>query len=556
MEKVSIKILNHLTASIKKEPDNLGVYVDLFSYLRGIEKSDFELTHKKNSQLRQSLVKAMRKKEIVREYVPEFFELYKKTLLFDAPHYFDPFLQYLEIKRPPQERFYLPRRNVLRPLVQGLQDLADDKLDELFLSEPPRVGKTTTLLFYGTWLMGRNSEGSILYSAYSDTITRAYYQGVLEVLNDPDTYLWQDVFPESKIVQTNAQEETINLDRKKRYPSLTARSLYGTLNGACDCNYCLIADDLIGGIEEALNPDRLMAAWSKVDNNLIPRAKEGAKLLWCGTRWSINDPAGVRMDLLENDQRFKDRRYRIINLPALNEKDRSNFNYQYGVGFTTEYYRQRRASFERNGDIASWQAQYMGEPIEREGTVFNPSDLRYFDDIPTEEPDRVVLVLDPSFGGKDYTAGPICYIYGDDIYIVDVVYTNEDKVASHKNIVAKIERYGVTAVQIEANKSTEGYKDGIRELLAEKGIRINLTTKPAPPNKAKEDRILASAPYIREFMLFREVRDREYSQFMQNLFSFKLLGKNKHDDAPDSLSMAIDMIMGRKQKAEPFKRFF
>lgn len=546
------KTIRHYFAEIKRTPVNYLFYQDLFEYLRAIEGEDYELAHEKNRELRDKVVEAMG----LRYNLEEFFEIYKKSLLFEAKRDLDSYLQYIEINRKPEERFYLPRRKALSPITQGIQDLADDKLDELFISQPPRTGKTTELLFSTTWLMGRNSEGSILYSAYSDTITRAFYNGTLEILNDPDTYLWADVFPNSKIVQTNAQEETINLDRKKRYPSLTCRSLYGTLNGACDCNYFLITDDLIGGIEEALNPDRLMASWSKVDNNLLTRAKEKAKILWVGTRWSVIDPAGIRMDLLENDERFKGRRYRIINVPALDENDESNFDYDYGVGYSTKIYHERRASFERRGDIASWSAQYMGEPIEREGTVFDPNEVRYFLELPQDEPDRVVMAVDPSFGGGDYTAAPVCAVYGDDIYVLDVVYTNEDKTVSQKEIVAQIEKYGVTAVQIEANKSTELYKVGVKELLDEKGIKVNLTTKPAPPTKSKEDRILASAPDIRERMLFKEKRDKTYAQFMNNVFSFKLIGKNKHDDAPDSLSMAIDMIIGKRSKAEVFQRFF
>lgn len=540
-------------AEIKRSPTDHLPYQDYLSYLKNVEAKDFETAHLKNRELRELLVKGIGRKT----NVERLFTVYRGSLLFDAPSDFDSYLLFLEIDRKPAERFYQPRRRVLRNLVYGLQDLADDKLDELFLSEPPRTGKTSMLLFYSTWLMGRDSEKSNLYSAYSDLITKAFYNGALEIMNDPDTYNWKEVFPEAKIVQTNAQDETINIDRKKRYPSLTCRSLYGTLNGACDCNGILISDDLIGGIEEALNPDRMRNAWSKVDNNLIPRAKEGAKLLWCGTRWSIIDPAGVRMELLENDDKFKNRRYRIINLPALDENDESNFDYDYGVGFSTDYYRQRRASFEKNDDMASWSAQYMGMPIEREGTLFNSGAFRYFDSLPLEAPDRVFMAVDPAFGGGDYVASPVCMMFGDDIYIVDVVYTNEDKTVSQPLIASKIEKYAVTAVQIEANKSTEAYKDGIKDILSNKGIRINLTTKPAPNNKSKEQRIFDKAPDIRERMLFLSGgRSKEYELFLQNVFSFKFLGKNKHDDAPDSLAMAIDMAYPTFHRMEAFKRMF
>ncbi len=548
-------LIAKIFSKIKKAPTDITAYEDLFSLCRNIEQEDFALAHSTNEVLRKRISIAIK----CRKNVEGFFELYKKTLLFDAPHFFDSYLLYIEINRKPEERFYQPRRRVLKNVVDALQDLVNDKLDELFLSEPPRVGKTTLLMFFVTWLIGRNSESSNLYSAYSDTITKAFYNGVLEIINDPVTYLWHDVFPNAKIVQTNAQDETLNIDRKKRYPSLICRSLYGTLNGACDCNGVLISDDLIGGIEEALNKDRLINAWGKVDNNLLTRAKERAKILWCGTRWSMVDPAGVRMDLLENDERFRGRRFRIINLPALDENDESNFDYDYGVGFNTDYYLQRRASFERNNDMASWQAQYMGEPIERDGALFSPGEFRYYNGVlPDEEPDRVFMAVDPAFGGGDFVASPVCFQYGNDIYVHDVVYDSGDKRITQPLLAQAVLKYNVAAMQIEANKSTEAYKDGVQDELKKQDRRINLTTKAAPSDKAKYQRIFDKAPDIRENMIFRESgkRSKAYSLFMQNVFSYKMFAKNKNDDAPDSLAMAMDMVRGSTMHAQVFKRLF
>lgn len=484
--------------------------------------------------------------------------VYRRSLLLDAPLNFDAYMQYLEIDRPAKERFYLPRRRVMLRVVRALQALADDRLDELFLSMPPRVGKTSMLMFYLTWILGREPELSNLYSAYSDVITKALYNGVLEIINDPTTYLWHDVFPESKIVQTNSADETINIDRKKRYPSLTCRSLYGTLNGACDCRGMLISDDLISGIEEALSKDRLVSAWGKVDNNLIPRAKETAKILWCGTRWSIIDPIGVRLDLLENDPAYKNRRVENINLPALDSDDESNFEYEYNVGFSSDYYHQRRASFERNNDIASWSAQYMGDPIEREGALFTPDGFRYYNgELPEGQPDRIFMAVDPAFGGGDFVAAPICYQYGEDVYVHDVVYDNGDKTVTQPLLAEAIERNHVQAAQFEATKATEAYKEGVEELLKQRGIRLNITSKAAPTDKAKFQRIFDKAPDIRERMIFREsgCRDKPYSLFMQNVLSYKALGKNKNDDAPDSLTMAINMLR-MTSRVEIFKRPF
>lgn len=550
-----MELIERIQKHICDFPDDVQGYTDLLDMCRNIETWEFDRAHTLSVWLREKIGEWMPRCT----HITELFAVYKKALLFDAPFHFDSYLLYIEINRLPKDRFYQPRRRVLKPVVDALQELADNKLDELFLSEPPRVGKTSLLMFFLSWIIGRDGELSNLYSAYSDTITKAFYNGILEIITDPNTYLWKDVFPNAVLVSQNSAEETLNIDRRKRYPSLTCRSLYGTLNGACDCSGFLVSDDLIGGIEEALNKDRMIAAWSKVDNNLIPRAKQSAKLLWCGTRWSMIDPAGIRMELLMNDARFAGRRYKIINLPALNDKGESNFDYDYGVGFSTEYFQQRRASFERNNDMASWMAQYMGEPIERDGSVFSPDDFRYYNGtLPDGVPDRIFLACDTAFGGGDFVSAPICYQYGEVVYVHDVVYDNGDKRVTQPLVANAIVKNGVQASQFEATKATENYKTGVEDLLKNYGYHHNITSKAAPNDKSKQARIFDRAPDIRDVFVFREsgCRSKPYEMFMQNVFSFKMIGKNKNDDAPDSLAMAAEMVLRPKVKAEIFKRLF
>ena len=485
--------------------------------------------------------------------------LYNDTLIYDAPVSFDCFMLALERNRPPREQFWLPRRRKLMHICRALQDMEDGMLDELFLSQPPRTGKTTLMLMFFLWVMGRDSERSNLYCSYTDSVVNVLYNGLLEVRNDPVTYAYADLFPKSTVASTNAKDLLINFDRKKRYASFTGRSLYGTLNGACDCDGYLVADDLVSGDEEARSKDRLRNVWTKVDNNMIPRAKESAKILWIGTRWSLIDPQGVRTDLLQNEPQYAGRRWRSLNTSALDEADESNFEYSYGVGFSTDFYHQRRASFERNNDMASWLAQYQGVPIEREGAVFEPDGLRYFNGVlPEGDPDRVFMALDPAYGGGDHTAGPVCAQYGDDLYVVDVIYDSSEKNITQPKIVNLVEKYGVAAMNVECNKMTASYGEAIDKMLRDKGIRINvqIDTKHFT-GTGKEQRIFDKAPDIRERMLFLSEghRSKEYSMFMQNVFSFTVTAKNKHDDAPDSLAQAIHFaFFGGPYKAEVFNK--
>lgn len=549
-------VLNLIADVINTNTDKIKPYRDYYNVcLQDTENNIDNLKWLENKALKiQNHAFVKGNMDISVEFRDLRRDIFTALALFD----FDSYMIALEWNRKAEQRFYLPRRKVLKQSVDAIQDLEDNKLDELFLSQPPRTGKSTLMIFAMTWKVGRNSELSNLYSAYSDKITGAFYNGCLEVINDKVTYRWSEIFHGHSLVATNGKDLTFDIDRRKHYPSVTARSIQGTLNGACDATGWLISDDFVSGIEEAMSKDRLVSLWGKVDNNFITRGKLNAKFIWEGTRWSNSDPIGLRLEVLSREENSHIR-YRVINIPALNENDESNFNYDYGVGFSTEYYLSRRSSFEHNQDIASWSAQYQGEPIEREGTVFAPEDMNFYNgELPPDDMlVRKFMVVDPSFGGGDYTASPVVFQYTDgSIYVVDVVYDNGEKTVTQALIVEKIITYGIQAVRFECNKMTMSYKEEVEAKLTAKGIKINLMTKAAPNNQSKEARIFDKAPTIRGFYFLDEnKRSKAYATFMVNVYSFRVTGHNKHDDAPDSLAMAADFIeRPANAKVEVFRR--
>ena len=169
------------------------------------------------------------------------------------------------------------------------------------------------------------------------------------------------------------------------------------------------------------------------------------------------------------------------------------------------------------------------------------------------------MAVDPSWGGGDFCAAPVCFQYGDDLFIQDVLYTDGDKRVSQPEIVALAKKYNVDAITVEATKMTASYADDIDKMLKEAGQRINIMKKPASTKTSKEQRIFDAAPDIRERMVFREDgnRSKAYVLFMQNVYSFTMNGKNKHDDAPDSLAAAIQMAFFAKvNTAEIIRRPF
>jgi len=470
-------------------------------------------------------------------------ELYWNARLVEAPYRFESFMLYMEKNRSPEERFYQPRMNPLHIVAEAIQDLRDDKLDELFINMPGRVGKTQIVKFAFVWFGSGNTELSNLYTAFSDKITKAFYTGCIELITDP-TYTYNEIFPNNRIVSTNGDDEIVDLNRKKTYPTFTCRSIYGTLNGACDCNGLAIDDDLFSGIQEAISPDRQTTVWGIFDNNFMKRLKRKAKLINMGTRWALGDVQGRRRDLLENNVDFRGRRYRVISIPALDENDESNFDYPYNLGYSTQDYKMTRASFEANDDMASWFAQDQQEPIERQGALFTSDNMRFYNGVlPQEQPDRIFMYVDEAFGGGDYVSGPVCYQYGDVGYIPGVVYNNGDKFVTRPLVAEKIMELKVQAVKFEETRTTSDYHEGVEEILKKNDYKCNIMCQAPGTQKSKSERIFDKAPEIREmYFLEQSIRPPEYEKFMLNMYAFKMFSKNKqHDDAPDSMAGLCNM---------------
>lgn len=478
-------------------------------------------------------------------------DYYYAFLKVESVENLDSYMLYIEKDRKRQERFYEPRRKTLYRITEKLQELEDDKLDELFIHLPARVGKSQLMTMYSTWHCARNTEASNLYVTYKEGLGGAFLDGVKEIYTDP-TYCFKDVFPDVKIVDTDAKNNKLDLNRKKKYKSLSGKGLESGLNGEYDAYGVLIIDDILAGVEEVISEDILKRKQLIFDNNVMARAKEKCKKIYNGTIWATNDIFMDRYNFLLTDPSAENVRYDRIIIPALDpETDETNFDYDYGVGFSTEHWRRRRAKFEANNDLAGWFAQCQQQPIDRVNALFQPENMNYYDFLPEdEEPIKIIGFIDTAFGGGDFLSFPIAYYYENRDgsltgYVEDVVFDNSEKHITQPQVLAKIMEHHVKHLNVEANQGGEGYKDDIARMLKEhkeyKDI-CNISSTWALTTKRKDQRIFDNAQSIRE-LYFKDPRHRhkQYSLFMNNLFSFTM-GKNKHfhDDAPDSLSGLVE----------------
>lgn len=462
----------------------------------------------------------------------KFYELAKKAALMLAPHLFHYYLLYVEWDREPQKKFYVPRMNVLKPVVDDLQDLADGRIELLTISLPPRVGKSTLGIFYVTWLMGREPDKANVMSGHSDKLTKGFFKECLDILSDPD-YLWHDVFPKAKVVAVSSEDESISVNHKRRFPTLTCRSVTGTLTGAVEVGNLLYVDDIIEDLEEALNPQRLQNKYDAYLNQLKDRKKDGARELHIGTRWAVGDVIGRLQQQYGDDPKA---RFTVI--PALNENGESNFDYPYGLGFSTAYYQDMKASI----DPCTWSCKYMGDPYVREGLLFERDELNYYNGVLPDGECDIMSVVDVAWGGGDSLSAPIIYWFGDTGYVHDWVFSAGDKSVTQPLVCAAYARNNVARARFEANVGGTEYAEEIDKTLRERNYKMSIQSQRASTKSSKMDRIVRWSSDIKSRLVFRsdKARGEMYDKAMNELCRISVDAKKQHDDAPDSLAMAMD----------------
>lgn len=552
--KQCIAIINSIKAYAKQNPTEAQVYEDWFQAvvnLRDALSQDKRFDAYKYSGELRSVCATMMGKMKTGEDVAKVYDIISRTYLFEAKDVFDSYCIYLEWNRAPEKKFYQPRRKVLLTLVRDLEDLFFHRVEFLGVSQPPRTGKSTLCIFFITWLMGNRPDVASVMSGHSDKLTNGFYGEVLSIITDPVTYNWGKIFPDVQLVDKSAKDESVDLNRKKRFPTLTCRSIGGTLTGAVEIGEggVLYSDDLIEDLEESLNVERLNNKYDAYLNQLKDRKKQGALELMVGTRWNVLDPLGRIQNQYADNPKY---RFRVI--PAVDENGHSNFNYDYGVGFDDAYYADMKASI----DDATWWAKYMGKPYVREGLLFPADELRYFNGVlPDGEPNRKLMVMDIAWGGGDFTACPIAYVYGDAVFIPDLVFNNGDKTVTRPEVVGKIIQHKINVVRGEANNGGDEYCDVVDGQLRQQGYHCSVRSQRAPSGQSKLSRIIQYAPDIKRFYFLDERhQSKEYKAFMEQVTMFTQLGKVPHDDAPDSLAQLADELYNGISKIEPVKRPF
>lgn len=542
------KLSGSIRAVIDRRPGDNGAYSDLFSLCREWETEDFSAAHKVNKELL-----ALSADQVVRGGGAKFYEQWRRCLLFEAPHDFDSFMTYIELDRKPEKRFYAPRKHYLRPMVQGFQDVLDGKLRLLTISMPKRAGKSQTGINFVNMISGKFPDRSTLMEGTGDDLVKSFYNGCLEYLTVPNEYLFYDVFPDARLIQTNADSKTINLKSKSRFPTIMCRSIDARQVGLSEATNVLYLDDCVEGREEAKNRQRLDDKWEVISGDIMGRAIEGTPMVFTGTRYSLYDPIGR---VQEHAQR-EGWAWRAIEIPALDlVTDESNYEYEREGKkvFTTAYFREQRELL----SAEQFESEFQQQPFEAKGLLFNKDELNYFFELPKDrDPDTIIAVGDTAESGSDSASMPVAMIYGNAVYIVDVVFDDSPAEVTKPECAKCLIENKVASAVFESNNAGQYYARDVDQIIRERGYSVGIRTKRTISNK--QTRIEFASDNIKKNFYFKHPstykRGSQYWNFMKEVTTYTRSGKVPHDDAPDSLSLLeneIRMLSGGK--VEVFKR--
>jgi predicted phage terminase large subunit-like protein len=548
-EKLSASILG----AIENRPGDIGAYEDLFSLCQAWAETDFTAAHRANKQLKDMCDRMMDK--VPMSQVEGFYSLWRRGLLFEAPYDFDSYLTYIELDRKLEKRFYQPRKHYLKRYVDAYQKILDGELDFLSISMPKRAGKSQLGINFTNMLSGKSPEKATLMEGTGDDLVNSFYKGCLEYLQTPSEYLFYDVFPESKLVQTNADTKTLNLMNKSRFPTIMCRSIDARQVGLSEATNLLYLDDCVEGREEAKNRQRLDEKWEVISGDIIGRAIEGTPIVICGTRYSLYDPIGR----LQEEMKKQNKRCEIIETPALDlVTDESNFEYirDGKKVFTTQYFRDQRDML----SAEQFESEFQQQPFEAKGLLFPEGNLNRFFELPVDkEPDTIIAACDTADKGADYCAMPIAAVYGQEVYIIDVVFDDSTPEVTKPEVAKALINNKVVSAMFESNNAGSYFARDVQDILKSREYMCSIRTKRTISNK--QTRIEFASDNILKHFYFKHpstyARNSQYAEFMRQVTTYTRSGKVAHDDGADSLSLLENELRGLVgTKVEVFARPF
>jgi len=166
---------------------------------------------------------------------------------------------------------------------------------------------------------------------------------------------------------------------------------------------------------------------------------------------------------------------------------------------------------------------------ELEGQVFPEGSLKRYREFPVNQEYFTVAFADTADEGNDYFAMPIGRVYGNDVYIFDCIFDQENLTVQEGQVQSKVKECNIRNLCIETNNAGAYFARRMRELLPQ----IEIFGQYSKSNKMA--RILANAGLVKLFFHFPINPNPDLQKFIDQVVSILKTSKD-NDDAPDALT--------------------
>lgn len=431
------------------------------------------------------------------------------------------FWQYCKFTSPD---FYTEERHFLKDLANQLQWFIEEAPEQIIvINMPPRHGKSRTATKFVQWLFGKyGAKIKVMTGSYNETLSSTFAKQVRDCIAEQPTQgvtVYNDIFPDTKIKYGEAAVAKWALEGSQQANYL-ATSPTGTATGF-GCNIMII-DDVIKNAEEAYNANTLEKLRSWFTDTMLSRTENGFKLIIIMTRWSSNDLAGF---ILANYDNVIHINYKAVqdNGEMLCPEILSKADY-------------KLKTKNMNKDIVA--ANYQQSPIDIKGRLYTA--FKTYTEIPTDSNGKplfsyILNYTDTADEGSDFLCS-ICYgIYGDCIYILDVLYTKEAMEITEPAAARMLTKNNVGCAIIESNNGGRGFARNVERECRAMG-NSHTVIKWFHQSSNKIARILSNSTSVMNNIYFPVNWEDRFPDFANDIKQYQREGKNAHDDAPDALT--------------------
>ncbi len=432
--------------------------------------------------------------------------------------------------------FFAPDKPHLKLIADSFQKIAERKINKLMVSLPPRAGKSYITSLFCAWMLGRNPAESIMRNSYSMEIAGKFSYDVRGIICSAK---YRTVFPGTELKNDRGAIGDWALTTAKQ-SSYFCAGVGGSITGK-GCSLIAVLDDPVKNIEDALSETIIDKTWAWYTSTHLARMESGCAEIQIATRWSRRDVIGRLRDIQPAE-------WVEICIPALNDAGES---FCEAIKTTAEYEAIRTIN-----DSFIWSAEYMQEPVEKSGLLFELSELNRFEDALPVSYDGIAGYCDTADSGNDYLCAVIGGMKTGKIYITNVLLSREGMEITEQRLADLIIQTQCTVMTIESNAAGKIFTRNVRQILNTRGYRCEL--REVFNSKNKETRILMHSGIVKNTCFFKNGYNpgSDYDKFIRQLTGYVKSGRNKHDDAVDAVTGLVEMADLFTPRILPQSRYF